>query len=156
MYLSRKTYVKNWAHQPRESHHTITITGPYAETIRPERISYIEEEVAYWRKANAIHAWFVRNVQEGKDDCETYYVSRDQLEVLLDTVNAVLESLRVITGNSADADVAEQLLPTQPGFFFGDIGYDGWYVRQLEYTSEVLTRLLAEEEIGEFEYQSSW
>jgi hypothetical protein len=24
------------------------------------------------------------------------------------------------------------------------------------YTSEVLTRLLAEEDIGEFEYQSSW
>ena len=29
------------------------------------------EEVGYWRKANAIHGWFVRNVQNGKDDCGT-------------------------------------------------------------------------------------
>jgi len=31
-------------------------------------------EAMYWRKANAIHRWFVENVQGGQDDCKPYYV----------------------------------------------------------------------------------
>ena len=31
-------------------------------------------EVAYWRKANAIHGWFVYNIQDGVDDQNEYYV----------------------------------------------------------------------------------
>lgn len=39
------------------------------------KVTYIDEQVAYWRKANAIHKWFVDNVQEGNDNCQSYYVS---------------------------------------------------------------------------------
>ena len=52
-----------------------------------EQITY---EVCYWRKANAIHKWFVDNVQEGEDDCGNYEVSKDQLKELLDIINQVL------------------------------------------------------------------
>ena len=38
--------------------------------------------VAYWRKANHIHGWFVENVQNNEDDCDEYYVSRTKLEEL--------------------------------------------------------------------------
>lgn len=37
-------------------------------------------QVAYWRKANAIHKWFVDNVQGGKDECQRSYVPRKALE----------------------------------------------------------------------------
>ena len=30
----------------------------------------IMEMVGYWRKQNAIHNWFVENVQDGIDDCD--------------------------------------------------------------------------------------
>ena len=28
------------------------------------------EEVAYWRKFNALHNWFVQNCQDGVDECQ--------------------------------------------------------------------------------------
>ena len=77
----------------------------------------IVEEVAYWRKANAIHKWFVDNVQSGKDDCDSYEVSREQLVKLLGDCEQV----------KAHNELAEELLPTQSGFFFGSIEYDKWY-----------------------------
>ena len=39
------------------------------------------EEVGYWRKANAIHNWFVNNIQNGKDDCRRYEVSKENLNL---------------------------------------------------------------------------
>ena len=57
MYLYKKSYVKNWQHMKPESLHKITIKkgGKVRKDIKTDRITYIIEEVAYWRKANAIH-----------------------------------------------------------------------------------------------------
>lgn len=49
-------------------------------------------EAAYWRKANQIHGWFVREVQGGNDNCKEYEVSLDKLKELLALVNKVLET----------------------------------------------------------------
>jgi hypothetical protein len=111
--------------------------------------------VGYWRKANQIHGWFVRNVQDDEDNCRPYPVSRDNLVELLDTVNKVLEG---------DKDTAKELLPVTGGFFFGnydeDEGYDEWYYEQLKHTQDMLTNILSvvpENDIDyEFYYQSSW
>ena len=43
---------------------------------------YIFEQVGYWRKANAVHKWFVDNVQDGRDDGEEYELDFRQLEEL--------------------------------------------------------------------------
>ena len=43
-----------------------------------------DTEIIYWRKANAIHKWFVENVQEGVDDCGEYEVTVEQLTELRD------------------------------------------------------------------------
>lgn len=48
------------------------------------------KEIGYWRKANAIHRWFVENVQNGEDDCRDYFVTKEQLTELLNLVNQVL------------------------------------------------------------------
>jgi len=118
---------------------------PEMGDMRPK---HVVAEAMYWRKANAIHAWFVRNCQDGKDECQHTYVERDKLEELRDTINRVL----------ADRGLAGELLPTQSGFFFGGTDYDGWYWKDLERTSKELTRLLEDENLKgwDFYYHSSW
>jgi hypothetical protein len=112
------------------------------------RVNYVTAEAAYWRKANAVHAWFVTNVQSGVDDCGHYDVSRDQLSELADLCDQVLQ----------DLSRAEELLPTQSGFFFGGTEYNDWYCRNLEYTRDRLRELLSNQTLAswDFQYHSSW
>ena len=107
----------------------------------------LEVQVAYWRKANQIHKWFVDHVQNGKDDCGDYYVSREQLQLLLDTCKIVL----------IDREEASQLLPVQEGFFFGSYEYNEYYFSDIKDTIDQLERVLNEyPQDWEFKYQSSW
>lgn len=178
MYLTKKTYIKNWDHMKDSERHTVTITGPAASQIKPERIAYIEEEVAYWRKANHIHAFFVANAQDGKDDCGSYYVSRYLLERLVDVCKKVIsESVLVDAAVQRGARLgpdtggewvpvledgkqvenfylAKALLPRTDGFFFGSGDYDEYYIQDCEDTVRMLQPLLRED--GEFYYRSSW
>jgi hypothetical protein len=186
MYLSKKHYIKNWDHTKPEERFAISVRqgGKRLSAIKPQRVTNVVEEVAYWRKANQIHRWFVENVQDGNDDCKEYYVSREKLKELLDTVNTVLQSSQLVPGKVtngytmkktddgkfveepilqdgqrlADPSVAHALLPTQEGFFFGGTEYDQYYHEDLVYTRDVLTKALAEAEAdgAEFYYQSSW
>jgi CRISPR/Cas system-associated protein Csx1 len=145
-YLNKRTYVKNWDHMRPEERHEVTVTKNGKPVgIRPERITYVIEEVGYWRKANQIHAWFVKNVQGGEDDCKEYHVERAALEALLETVNEVI----------ADPEKATELLPTQAGFFFGSTEYTEWYLKDLERTKEILEEALSENN-GDYYYESSW
>jgi hypothetical protein len=104
-------------------------------------------QVGYWRKENAIHKWFVDNVQDGEDNCAEYFVGREQLEELKELCEKVL----------ADHSLAEELLPTQEGFFFGSTEFDEWYFTGLRDTVEIVKLCLSPEyENWEFTYQSSW
>lgn len=89
-------------------------------------------QIGYWRKANAIHNWFVEKCANGEDNCQVIYVSRDKLEELLNTCNEVL----------ANKEVAKDKLPTQCGFFFGSLEYDEWYFNDIEYTKDLLEKVL--------------
>jgi hypothetical protein len=112
-----------------------------------KRIKEVTAEAAYWRKANAIHNWFVENVQGGTDDCGNYEVSREQLQELLDLIEKVL----------ADRGTAKDALPTANGFFFGNTDYDDWYFSDLEHTRDMLKDCLDDKWKGwDFEYHSSW
>ncbi len=105
----------------------------------------IDFPMGYWRKANQIHNWFVENVQDGEDNCGSYYVSREQLEELKELCIQVL----------ANKELAEDLLPTGAGFFFGSTTYDEYYYGDLNDTIGIITRCL-ESKFDSFEYQSSW
>lgn len=153
MYLTKKTFVKQWEHTPKEKRTTIKVEGWLASSIGADRITNIEEEVGYWRKANHIHQWFVNNVQHGEDDCGEYYVSLDDIKSLAKLCLAVRE----------DNSLAEDLLPVQSGFFFGSTNYDKWYYDSIDYTLELLRGLERELELDEQEgvpsslyYQASW
>ena len=113
-----------------------------------------------WRKANAIHKFFVDEVQEGNDNCQRHYVTRENLEELLEIINTILE----IKDSTEKITKAKELLPTDiEGCFFGSEEYDDWYFENLEDTKKVLDKLFAYEETAEdghhfdnFYYQSSW
>lgn len=111
----------------------------------------VEIEVAYWRKANQIHQWFVDNVQGGIDECQHSSVSITQLTVLRDLCRTVL----------ADRNKAASELPTQSGFFFGPTDYETYYWQDLEETDVALTKLIdwhatQPEHSWLFTYHSSW
>lgn len=140
----------------------------------------IMEQVAYWRKANAIHDWFVEHVQDGVDDCDYHNeVTKEILEELLDTCEKVLAVSELVNGQVVngyrytdngkelimeegkyikDPSVAMELLPTTRGFFFGSTDYDEWYYDSVKYTAEKVREIL---ETTDFEtemiyYISSW
>lgn len=155
MYLSKRTYVKNWDHMKPEERHEVSVTrnGTAVAHIKPERVKYIIEEVAYWRKANAIHDWFVKNCQDGVDECQETYVNRESLEELLGVITEILDAPE---GEERDKKAGE-LLPPCAGFFFGSTEVDDWYYQDLEFTKTCLAEILAEPDEGDgFIYQSSW
>jgi len=173
-----------WEHQSAEERHSVTVTkgGKPIPGLRSDRISSVDEEVMCWRKANHIHAWFVANVQDGSDDMRDYYVTSDKLRELLDVCEKVIKASKLVDGTVdggtvydkehpnglkqrlpgqviEDSTVAEKLLPTQPGFFFGSYEYDEWYLNDVVETREWILRMLAEhEQVGfaDLVYSSSW
>lgn len=150
MYLSTKRYMSKYfdaadVDRIKQVNDIFGVVGIEDEDYGAEEVKF---RVAYWRKANAIHDWFVRNCQDGRDECQEAWVSREQLQELIDLCKQVI----------ADPSKAEDLLPTRSGFFFGDTAYDDWYLGQLEYTVERFEKILADPAFAkaDFYYQSSW
>ena len=93
------------------------------------------EKVAYWRKANQIRKWFVDKCGYPDDaDCKYYKVTKKQLKDLKKTCKRVIK----------EPNLAEELLPTQSGFFFGDTEYNNFYFEDLEDTREMLKKVIKE------------
>lgn len=159
MYLYREIYV-GAHHEYRNVQGTVELT--HAEdngeripiNVDVNKIVSIIEHLVYWRKANAIHNWFVNKVQGGNDDCSEYNVFRSDLEELWQICN---EILNVEDKDQRDA-LAMKLLPPVSGFFFGSTTLDEWYYMDLEKTRDILGKELekpANYEIS-YKYQSSW
>lgn len=168
MYAVRRTYVQNWELTEPKDRYQVTITkgGKPAGNIKTARISAVDEEVMYWRKANHIHRWFVENAQDGEDNCGHYFVDLDKLKELLGLCNKVIESSELVEpmvdGEEKvfeDAKVANDLLPTQEGFFFGCTDYDQHYLDDTVATRDWIIQMLDEAECGSsrsFFYHASW
>jgi hypothetical protein len=141
----------------------------------------IMQQAACWRKANAIHQWFVNNVQNGIDDCGYHReVTESDLEELLNVCKTVLKSCILVEGKIkngytfdengnkvyqytggkyvTDPSVAEELLPTQSGFFFGGTDYDEWYIEDIKHTIKMIEKILKETDFDIYAiyYVSSW
>lgn len=137
------------------------------------------EQLVSWRKANQIHNWFVENVQDGKDDCGCYEVTKEQLETLLELCMKVKLASKLVKGKIKngytfkdgkevpimedgeyieDPSTAMELLPSQSGFFFGSIEYDQWYMYDIDYTIEKILEVLRTTDFDKeiVYYTSSW
>jgi hypothetical protein len=75
----------------------------------------IKREEMYWRKANQIHNWFVKNVQNGVDDFGRYEIKTEILIKLYDDCTKAYFQ--------KDPDV----FPPIEGFFFGSTDIDEYY-----------------------------
>lgn len=129
MYLDARRSVSKWD-DSKEFHAKL---NELAQSFGYDmEVHSIEFRAMYWRKANAIHKWFVTNVQNGVDDCGTYDVSTEQLNELLIMVNNILE----------DHSKAESILPPQAGFFFGSLEINNYYFEDLKMTKEGIEKLL--------------
>ena len=169
MYLTASEYVSRTERDPQGLSYDTPKANPLFETLASRHKGWVDETgyqgiiishpVAYWRKANAVHNWFVQNVQDGRDECQKSYVSPQNLRDLRDACGAVL----LARNNSlvSVSEVAEENgLAPLAGFFFGGTEYDEWYYQDLEYTVKTIDRL---ENSGVFdnawtdiEYQASW
>lgn len=146
MGLDMHLYAKRYICSISESELSGNISQYFPE-LEGKKITSVSTEVMYWRKANAIHRWFVSTVQNGVDDCESYYVSREELENLSAICEEILE----------DRSRASELMPTADGFFFGDVEYSESYFYDIQRTKNELEKILEKfNNRWDFEYRSSW
>ena len=156
-YLSAKKYVSKYDY-----------TDPQNRTIKQDFIDLLPMDapdiathgqfagisivypVGYWRKANAIHNFFVQNVGGDVDECQEMRVDRD---VLVDLRGRCVEVLR---SRDKEYMAKEVGLETMSGFFFGDTSYNEWYEEDLKLTIEICNKVLALPEEYSIHYQASW
>lgn len=126
---------------------TVTVGG------KPFKAKEIKCEAAYWRKANAIHGWFVKHVQNGEDECKPHYVARPKLVELRDLCVAILKA----RGQSREELISQ--IPPTGGFFFGNTEDRDYYLADIKDTVAQINTALEtypEEDGWKFEYRSSW
>jgi hypothetical protein len=132
MYLQKHIYVQNWEHNPEKHEVIVKLNGDIRPDIDPKNITYIIEEVGYWRKFNALHNWFVVNCSDdGEDNCKDIYVQYEKLN----------ELIKILQQVKKDHKKAHELLPTKDGFFFGDTDYDDYYFSEVTRTLKILNKL---------------
>ena len=80
--MRKQAYTDRYPHLAEH----FTKTGELDDIIdyRAEKGDPYEEELMYWRKANAIHKFFVDNAANGVDDCQPVQVTIDVLKDLVD------------------------------------------------------------------------
>jgi hypothetical protein len=155
MYLYRKEYISGTAWtQDEKAIKEANLYSVIADHFDiPSNGSHLHAEidicVAYWRKANAIHGWFVNTLAGGVDECQPIYVSLDNLKELRELVNSVLLT----------PAFAGDILPTQSGFFFGSSDIDEWYISDMKNTVEMIDKIISSvspDSYNRFYYQASW
>lgn len=156
MYLYARKYVSRFDYKTSERI-TTTEFADLADLAPADLTKYgdysgieIDYPVLYWRKANAIHGWFVENCASGVDECQPIYVSREQLVELRDLCKQAL-SVPAMAGD---------ILPPTSGFFFGSREIDEWYMEDLKHTVNALDHILSIVPEGNWDwsfiYRASW
>lgn len=161
-------YLPMWEHYADEERGRVVAALTAAgmvEMVHPDspsgRLSWKDGHVVvsvhamYWRKANAIHAWFVTNCQDGVDECqESDDVSAEQLAHLAHLCTEALGAY-----NAGDLQRAGEIMAPQGGFFFGSTDIDEWWAQDLTDTVtgvELAVRRAIAVGGVTFNYQSSW
>lgn len=157
MYLEVRRYVSKNDYKDGESFRTPEFSSLEETSGIPDLCKFadfagiqVSYPIGYWRKANAIHGWFVQNVQGGTDDCGSYHVEREKLVELRDLCKSAVKQ-PAMAGN---------ILPPTPGFFFGGYEVDEYYMQDLNYTIEMIDHVLKTVPADGWEwsiyYHSSW
>lgn len=105
--------------------------------------------VGYFRKVNFLVKYF-SDLGFDVEHQVPFYINKDQVTELRDRCRRVLD----------DHSLAEDLLPTMSGFFFGSTDYDEYYFGDVEevlkYCEESLLPMFDELDDRESIYFSTW
>jgi len=156
-YLYAKKYVSKFDYSDMQNR---IITQEYMDLIpmdTPDITKYgdfagitVNYPAGYWRKANAIHNFFVQNVGEEIDNCQEMWVSR---HILVDLRKRCID---VLKADNMEKKAEEVGLETVDGFFFGDTSYGDWYKNDLKLTVDICDKVLDLPEEYSLHYQASW
>jgi len=136
------------AEERRQYKQALSVAGVSPEIASKDApVAEISITVAYWRKANQIHGWFVTHCAGGKDDCKPVYVPPEKLQEL--------RGLCVHLLKNKNEEEAYAALPPAQGFFFGGYEIGDYYWEDLELTVEQLDKALALDGY-DFYYEASW
>lgn len=157
MYIEKRIFVNENYNSDVKSKITLEVSGKKIKL--KDKVDTISSEFAYWRKANWIHGWFVRNMQNGKDDCKTYHLSKRNAKKLF----KVCENIYNFSTCHTKEDFikyAEKELPPCEGFFFGGNNINDIYeeyLESIEYTMKKMKEIDNETILSTaFYYNSSW
>lgn len=148
LYLEHTIYESKYRDENLTYPKEITYYIPY-DDYGIERVTTYE--VAYWRKANAIHNWITNCVGQTEINCEKIYLTIEQLEQLVSDCKEAL-----------NAEYPDEFLPTTSGFFFGSTEYGEYYYSTVRETitmvEPVIEFLKAHSEDDEWKvyYQAWW
>jgi hypothetical protein len=156
MYLEAKKYVgqNNWSNGEPTPNPEYTALVSLAPKGLTDNLQFggasVALTVGYWRKANAIHGWFVDTLAGGVDECQEIYVPREKLVELRELCASVIKQ----------PAMAGEILPPQSGFFFGSSEIDEWYLNDMQLTIDIIDKVLSaihEDDYGwSFSYHASW
>lgn len=110
----------------------------------------VDYQIGYFRKFNALHAYIVRTFANGKDNCQDIFLSQEAVVKIKAALDSVLEP--------ATEEKAKEVLPTQSGFFFGDISYDEYYFEDVREAAALMQNFLDHFDFDTYEliYRASW
>lgn len=193
-YLSYREYLKipdskqitfeEWCGRNKEELPSSDVIDFYSKFYSVQEghvFSRVTEEIGYWRKANAVHNWFVNHIQDGVDDCRYHReITADDLRELRDVCEEVIKKARLIPGKIhagtvhhsngtveetyesgkvvSNPSVCERLMPAVDGFFFGSTAYNEYYIEDLRRTIEICESALDTTDFDKqmIYYCSSW
>ena len=158
MYLHARKHVSKWDYS--DDYKDKTISQEFQDLLpmdAPDVTKYgafagisVVYPAGYWRKANAIHNFFVWEVGNGVDECQEMMVDRFVLAELRHRCARILEA------DDMEEMATEMGLETVSGFFFGNTEYDDWYKDDLLLTIEICDHALSLPEEYSLTYQASW
>ena len=92
-------------------------------------------EVAYFRKVNFLLPYFGY-----EENCSEITIDKCEVEELVN------DCKRVLAAKDTDEaeNVADELLPTEEGYFFGSTDYDEWYFKDVQEVMDKFTEILNE------------
>ena len=104
-----------------------------------------KKEFAYLRKANSLQGYFEEKYHI--ENLEYHKISKEDSKDILTRVTQVLN----------DISLAPKLFPSCEGFFYGNTGYDEWYIDDLKSIQKIFSKILEEWNDKEYEfYYQSW
>lgn len=113
---------------------------------KPRKDEGIKDDIqlVYWRKCNAVHDYFVGDADE--DNCTEFVVTKE------DIANLIIKCATVLNNKA----LAQDILPTREGFFFGSYDYDQWYYDGLTDTVKDCVEALGDWKEDDQVYYYAW